>query len=70
QIGHRGRLVVTGKFNQLTAYHMQVPFRWIEQKQGRISPNSLFNPYLNKLTSTYSENETHFLLLNPKSFLH
>lgn len=66
QIGHRGRLVVTGKFNQLTTYHMQVPFRRIEQKQGRISPNSLFSPYLNKLTSVYSETETRFLLLNPQ----
>ena len=37
----------------------------MNKKQGRISPNSLFSPYLNKLTSTYSENETHFLLLNP-----
>ncbi|WP_234457255.1 hypothetical protein, partial [Corynebacterium macginleyi] len=44
QIGHRGRLVVTGKFNQLTAYHMQVPFRWIEQKAGPNKPQQLIQP--------------------------
>ncbi|MDK4333709.1 hypothetical protein, partial [Corynebacterium accolens] len=44
QIGHRGRLVVTGRINQLTTYQMQVSFRWIEQKEGLNYPQQLIQP--------------------------